>query len=164
VSYALRIGDVHRFPTPGFLADSVVLSELMTFGTLLLEISLAIFVWNRTLRPWVLALGVSLHLSIEFTMMVGFFSLLMLTTYLAFLPPETARRLVLGVRERLRRGMAALRRAPASSAPSGGGRRGASRRPRAAPAPPPRPREPVRASVRGLSRLTARGRGDVGPQ
>jgi hypothetical protein len=156
VSYALRIGDVHRFPTPAFLADSVVLSELMTFGTLLLEISLAIFVWNRTLRPWVLALGVSLHLSIEYSMMVGFFSLLMLTTYLAFLPPETARRLVLRVRGRLRRGTAALRRGQAPSAPAHGVRRGASQRPGAAPTPPPRPREPVRASVRGLSRLVVR--------
>jgi hypothetical protein len=156
VSYALRIGDVRRFPTPGFLADSVVLSELMTFGTLLLEVSLAVFVWNRTLRPWVLALGVSLHLSIEFTMVVGFFSLLMLTTYLAFLSPDTARRLVLWVRGRLRRGTDALRRTKTPSAPSGGGRRAAPRRPRAAPGPPPRPREPVRASMRGLSRLVVR--------
>ena len=73
----------------------------MTFGTLGLELALAIFVWNRTLRPWVLALGVTLHLSIGFSIMVGFFSMLMLTTYLTFLPPETARRLVLSVRRRL---------------------------------------------------------------
>jgi hypothetical protein len=133
VSYALRIADIQRFPTPSLLTDSVVLSEIATFGTLLLELSLAIFVWNRTLRPWVLALGVLLHLSIGFSIMVGFFTLLMLTTYLTFVPPETARRLALSVRRRLRRPKARRRpnspddrsrepsvpaSAPAPSAPS----------------------------------------------
>ena len=98
VSYALRVGDIHRFPTPGFVTDSVVLTELLTFGTLLLELSLAILIWNRVLCPWVLALGVMLHLSIGFSIMVGFFTLLMLTTYLAFVPPDTARTLVLAAR------------------------------------------------------------------
>jgi hypothetical protein len=151
VSYALRIGDVHRFPTPGFLADSVVMSEVMTFGTLLVELSLAIFVWNRTLRPWVLALGVSLHLSIELSMMVGFFSLLMLTTYLAFLPPETASRLVLSIRRWTRRrlGQRSARRRP--SAPSVRIPEPRPAEPAGTPASPPEPRrarKPVQASVR----------------
>jgi hypothetical protein len=156
VSYVLRIEDYLRFPTPSLLADSVVLSELLTFGTLLLELALGILVWNRTLRPWVLALGVTLHLSIAYSIMVGFFTLLMLTMYLTFLSPARARDLVLWVRGRVRRGTDAFRRTRAPGAPSGGGRRGASRRPRAAPAPPPRSREPVRASMRGLSRSVVR--------
>ena len=113
VSYALRVHDIHRFPTPGFVTDSVVLTELLTFGTLLLELCLAVLIWNRVLRPWVLALGVLLHLSIGFSIMVGFFTMLMLTTYLAFVPPETARSLVLSARDRWRR-----RRRPRASAPT----------------------------------------------
>ena len=124
VSYALRVDDIQRFPTPSFLTDSVVLVEIMTFGTLGLELALAIFVWNRTLRPWVLALGVLLHLSIGFSIMVGFFSLLMLTTYLTFLPPDTASRLVQSARQRL-------------------GRWRARRRPQVAP-PPESPRADAR--------------------
>jgi hypothetical protein len=151
VSYALRIGDVGRFPTPAFLADSVVLSELMTYGTLLLELSLAIFVWNRALRPWVLALGVSLHLSIEFTMVVGFFSVLMLTTYLTFLPPEKAAALVLSARGWMRRRLRhrTARRRPA--APSVRIPRPRRAEPTHGPASRPGPRrvrKPVRASVR----------------
>ncbi|MDD7916319.1 HTTM domain-containing protein [Actinomycetospora callitridis] len=119
VSYALRIDDIHRFATPGFLTDSVVLSEILTFGTLLLELALAILVWNRTLRPWVLALGVSLHLSIAFSIMVGFFTMLMLTLYLAFIPAETARRLILSAPAARRRRKATrrkvTRRPPGSS-------------------------------------------------
>ena len=149
VSYALRIGDVRRFPTPGFLSDSVVLSELMTFGTLLLELALAVFVWNRTLRPWVLALGVSLHLSIEFTMMVGFFSLLMLTTYLTFLPPDKAGDLVLSARRWTRR---RLDRGDPRRRPNAPGVRIPEHRssdPAHGPASRPGPRRPVRAAARG---------------
>jgi hypothetical protein len=109
VSYALRIDDIHRFPTPTFLTDSVVLSEAMTFSTLLLEGALAVLIWSRRLRPWVLALGVLLHVTIGLSIMVGFFTLLMLTTYLAFLPPETARTLVLSARDRWRRRRAGRR-------------------------------------------------------
>jgi hypothetical protein len=117
VSYALRVGDIHRFPTPGFVTGSVVLTELLTFGTLLLELSLAVLVWNRVLRPWVLALGVLLHLLIAFSIMVGFFTMLMLTTYLAFVPPETARNLVLTGRRIWRRTRGARSRAtPADAA------------------------------------------------
>jgi hypothetical protein len=110
VSYALRVGDIHRFPTPSFLTDSVVLTELMTFDTLLLELSLAVLIWHRVLRPWVLAGGVLLHLSIGFSIMVGFFTMLMLTTYLAFVPPDTARNLLLSARQEWRRRRTTARR------------------------------------------------------
>ena len=122
VSYALRVGDIHRFPTPGFLTDSVVLTELMTFGTLLLELSLAVLIWNRVLRPWVLAAGVLLHLSIGFSIMVGFFTMLMLTTYLTFVPPDTARHLLLSARRewRRRRTMTRRERSPVGRESDGG--------------------------------------------
>ena len=171
VSYALRIDDVRRFPTPGFLADSVVLSEVLTFGTLLLELSLAVLVWNRTLRPWVLALGVSLHLSIEFSMMVGFFSLLMLTTYLTFLPTEKARDLVLSARRRLRR------RPEGASPPTGraershpgtparrGGARTVSAGDSASATPPGRPTLDARQLTVGRSAEPRRGHARGSPQ
>lgn len=103
VSYALRLADIHRFPTPAALTDSVVIAELLTFGTLALELGLAILVWNRAARPWILTLGVTLHLGIEYSILVGFFSATMLTAYLAFVPPDTASRWILRVRDRLRR-------------------------------------------------------------
>ena len=95
--------DIHRAPTPAFITHSVVLTELLTFGTLALELSLGILVWNRAARPWVLLAGVSLHLSIDFSILVGFFSYGMLCGYLAFLSPETSSRLVLGMRDRVLR-------------------------------------------------------------
>jgi hypothetical protein len=100
VSYSLRIEDIHRLPTPAFVTHSVLLTELLTYGTLAVELSLALLVWNRTLRPWVLLAGIGLHLSIDASLMIGFFSLAMLAAYLSFVPPETATRVVLAVRDR----------------------------------------------------------------
>jgi len=99
VSYALRITDVHRFPSPDFITHSVVLSEFLTFGTLALEASLGILVWNRIARPWVLTLGVSMHLGIDFSILVGFFSFAMIVSYLAFIPAETASRRIIALRD-----------------------------------------------------------------
>lgn len=103
VSYALRIYDIQRFPSPSWVTDSVILSEILTFGTLALELGLAVLVWNRIARPWVLSLGVMLHLMIEYSILVGFFSLAIFTAYLAFLPPETVSRRILAIRNRFGR-------------------------------------------------------------
>jgi Vitamin K-dependent gamma-carboxylase len=103
VSYAFRIEDIARFPVPGFVTDSLVLANLLTFGTLAVELSIGILVWNRLLRPWVLLLGVGLHLGIDYAVRVGFFSYAVLVAYVAFVPPETARAIILGVRDRFTR-------------------------------------------------------------
>lgn len=108
VSYALRIADVGRVPTPEFITHSVVLSELMTFGTLALEASLGILVWNKVARPWVLGAGVMMHLGIDFSILVGFFSFTMICAYISFVPADTAARRILAFRDwaikRLHRG------------------------------------------------------------
>ncbi len=103
VSYALRLRDLHRFPVPHFLTSSVVVSGLLTYGTLAIELSLALLVWNRRARPWVLGLGVALHLGIEYSIRVGFLTLGMLVLYVAFVPPDVAARLILAAREELGR-------------------------------------------------------------
>jgi hypothetical protein len=98
VSYAMRISDLTRLPLPGFLIHSALLSNLMTFGTVAIEFSVPILVWNRRLRPWIMLAGVSLHLGIEYSIRVGFFSLAMLTLYLSFLDPAWAEQRLLAVR------------------------------------------------------------------
>jgi hypothetical protein len=80
-----------------------LLSNLMTLGTLAVEASLAVLVWNRKARPWVLALGVLMHVAIAINIMVGFFSMAILTSYLAFVPPETMDRVIDRARKRLTR-------------------------------------------------------------
>jgi hypothetical protein len=100
VSTAMRIGDVVRFSPPGFVTHSVLISNLMTFGTLLIELSIPIFVWFPRFRPWVLLAGFFLHFGIDLTIRVGFFSWAMFTLYLAFLSPPWAEATILRLRDR----------------------------------------------------------------
>ena len=64
-----------------------------TWGTLAVELAIGLLVWNRNLRPWVLAAGVVMHTMIMATIAVGFFSLAMFAMYLAFVPSQTVQRL-----------------------------------------------------------------------
>jgi hypothetical protein len=94
VSYALRLDDLERFHVPAFISTNQVVSNLATFGTLAIELSIAVLVWNRKVRPWVLAAGVAMHLAIALNIMIGFFTMAMLVAYLSFVPPETMERIL----------------------------------------------------------------------
>jgi hypothetical protein len=118
VSYAFRMADLERFPVPLFITDNLVIVNLLTYGTLAIELSLGILVWNRVLRPWVLLLGVSLHLGIDYATRVGFFSYAVFVAYVAFIPPETAEAWMTAARDRLS-GLSLRRRAAVAGAPSG---------------------------------------------
>jgi hypothetical protein len=92
----------------------VILTNVLTFGTLALEFSLGVLVWNRTARPWVLAMGICLHLGIDSSILVGFFSYAMLAAYLSFVPPEKATQCILAARDLFIR-LASRRAGPSSS-------------------------------------------------
>jgi hypothetical protein len=94
VSYVLRVpGDV-RFALPTSVSASPVGAHLLTWATLGIEAAIPVLVWSRRTRPYVLAGGIALHISIGLTLRVGFFSWTILVAYLAFLSPDTATRLV----------------------------------------------------------------------
>jgi hypothetical protein len=109
VSLAVRLDDLGRFAPPFGMAGSELITNLLTYGTLAIEASLAVLVWNRTLRPYVLALGVCLHLGIDLTLRVGFFSWAVLVLYVAFLPPESVSRHLLQLRDRVGKGVGKAR-------------------------------------------------------
>jgi hypothetical protein len=102
VSYAMRLQDFQRFPLPSVLAHSLLFSTIVTYLTLAIELMIGVLVWNRGARPLVLALGVILHSTIGLNLRLGFFSEVMLATYVAFLSPEWATAGILVVRDRLR--------------------------------------------------------------
>lgn len=103
VGETMRVGDLVRFKIPFGPTDSLLLSNLMTYGTLVVEASLAILIWNRRLRPWVIAAGIGLHLFIEVTFALGFFSTIMIMSYIAFVPEDATERFLARVRGRLGR-------------------------------------------------------------
>ena len=68
------VQDFQRFGAPDVLSHSMLFSAVSTYGTLAVELMLAILIWNRAARPLVLALGVGLHMGIDMTLRIGFFS------------------------------------------------------------------------------------------
>ena len=91
---ALRIEDLQRFAAPEWLFHQSVLLNLLTWATLAFEGSFLFLVWNRRLRPWVLGVGVAFHLGIDLTLDIGFFSAALWLSYLGFVFPDAADRIV----------------------------------------------------------------------
>lgn len=110
VGIALQLEDLQRFTLPAALSTSLLVSAVLTYSSLAVEASLAFGLWLPRLRYWVMAAGVGLHLGIEASLLIGFFSLAVISSYLAFVPPEHLRALVARVQA-----LRAARAAPASA-------------------------------------------------
>jgi hypothetical protein len=83
VYYPLHMVDLARYPIPGWISNDTVIN-IMTWGTLVIEASMATLIWNRRLRPYALGAGVLLHSSIEYALNIPLFSMIMITSYLNF--------------------------------------------------------------------------------
>ncbi len=83
--YPLHMPEMARFPVPFMDGRWGLPINLLTYGTLLIELSLATLVWVPRLRLYVLAAGVLLHLGIEYSLNIPLFSFLMITSYIVFL-------------------------------------------------------------------------------
>jgi ABC-type multidrug transport system fused ATPase/permease subunit len=101
LSYALRLRDMLILPVPHWIVTNPLLMNIATWGTLLLELFIGILIWNRRCRPVVMVVGVTFHAIIMVTVAVGFFSPAMFVLYLAFVSPETVRRLPDDVKNRV---------------------------------------------------------------
>jgi len=91
VGKAVQLQDLQRLVLPHALATSVTFSALATYGTLVIEGALVFGLWLPRMRWWVMAAGVSIHLGIEATLLIGWFSLTVISCYLAFVPAEVLR-------------------------------------------------------------------------
>lgn len=84
--YVLRLNGFRRFPVP--FANRLIVTKLMTWGTLVIEFSAGFLVWFRALRYAVLVAAFLLHMSIEYSMNLPIFEWIMVSTYVTFLYPE----------------------------------------------------------------------------
>ena len=98
IYYALHMEDFYRFPVP-YLFDNIITVKLATWSTLAIELALWTIVWIRSLRYYVLAAGVILHLGIDWSMNLPFFEDLMIASYVLFLKPEDIERFVLFIKQ-----------------------------------------------------------------
>lgn len=105
-SYALRQEDILRVTLPTAITGSEMVIAAITYGTLAVELAVGLLIWSRRARPYVVVPAILLHLLVDATMAVALIGAAMLTAFVAFVPPETASRWILSVRDR------ALRRFP----------------------------------------------------
>lgn len=94
VGIALQLEDLQRVSVPAALSTSILVSTILTYSSLLIEAALAVGLWLPRLRYPVMAAGVGLHLGIEATLLIGWFSLAVICSYLVFVPPEHLRAVV----------------------------------------------------------------------
>lgn len=87
VYFAVRYDDLMRFPIPHIL-DQLPVYQVLTWGTLAVEFALFTLIWWRPARYWILLVGVSLHLGIEYCMNLPLFEWAFLCTYLLYVYPE----------------------------------------------------------------------------
>ena len=95
---SLRVGDLTRFEVPWLWSEPLVIGNLLAYGTLAVELALAVLIWNRRARPWVIGAGIALHLFIEIAFALGFFATVIFVSYLSFVPEDTGERWLLRVR------------------------------------------------------------------
>ncbi len=92
VGKAVQLEDLQRFVIPQWAATSVTVSSALTYGTLLAEGFLVFGLWLPKTRWYAMAVGVAIHLGIEATLLIGWFSLTIISCYLAFVPAATLHR------------------------------------------------------------------------
>lgn len=103
VSTALRLEDIRRLTPPSWMIDNIAVVAALTWGALAIELALAMLLWAKPLRPFLIVLGLTLHLFIDAFMLVGFFGLAMAVGLLSFLDADWIDRKVAG-RRRTRAG------------------------------------------------------------
>lgn len=72
----------------------LLVSNLGVAMTLIFEISFIFLIWNPTLRPWILLMGVFMHVGIGLIIGLESFGAAMLTGCLAFVAPSAVHRVV----------------------------------------------------------------------
>jgi uncharacterized membrane protein YphA (DoxX/SURF4 family) len=93
VWYAMNLVDLARFPVPIWIIAPPV-GAVLTWLTLAVELGVGVGVWFGRTRAAALIGGVLLHLGILMTMDIGPFSLVMLVSYLAWVPAVSDVRLL----------------------------------------------------------------------
>ena len=87
--YVSRLDDLfYKLPLPGFLFKSMVFIKIMTWATIVFEISAPIAVWFKRTRIPALMVLVLFHSSLEYTMNLNLFQYLMILGWCSFLQPE----------------------------------------------------------------------------
>ncbi|MCO4756133.1 MAG: HTTM domain-containing protein, partial [Bacteriovoracaceae bacterium] len=85
--YATRLEDFTRFTVP-YILDNMLILQLMTWGTLLLELALGSSIFIDEFRKKIIVTGIVFHIGIEYVMSIPTFEILMIACLLAMFKIE----------------------------------------------------------------------------
>lgn len=89
--YVYHLDELQRFYVPSFLRHPVVL-KLGSWFALVLEFCLAVFIWVRGVRYYLLGLGLAFHLYLEYSLSIPMFQWDVLSAYILFVDAADWRR------------------------------------------------------------------------
>ncbi|MBX3113137.1 MAG: HTTM domain-containing protein [Fimbriimonadaceae bacterium] len=79
--YSQHLNEFKRFPIPPFM-DTMFVTHIATWGTLIVELSLATLVFSKPLRKWILLAGLGMHGYIEYSMNIPLFQWVIVSAYI----------------------------------------------------------------------------------
>lgn len=93
VYYVLVSPELERFPV-FFDRHSIWVSRFLTYFTLLAEFALGALIWVKSIRYWVLLLGLMLHLGLEYCLNIPIFQQVILASYVLFIDDKDIERIL----------------------------------------------------------------------
>jgi hypothetical protein len=84
--YVYHLDELRRFALPSWFLHPTVL-KLGSWWTLAVEFALGVLIWIKDLRYCILALGVCLHLGLEYSLNIPLFQWDVLSAYVLFIDP-----------------------------------------------------------------------------
>ncbi len=91
IYYVFQLADFAKFHVPKIMTQFPVY-KILTYYTLLVELSMATLVWIKPLRYWILLAAVFLHLGIDWAMNLPCFEFLIMSSYVVFVDPNDLKR------------------------------------------------------------------------
>jgi hypothetical protein len=92
VYFSSHFTEMHHLPTY-YIFDHMWTIQLLTWSTLAIEFSLGFLIWFRPIRYYIILLGVVMHLTIDWSMLIPQFQWLMIFGYILFIEPDDLDRL-----------------------------------------------------------------------
>ncbi len=83
---------MHRLPIV-YIFDHLWTVKLLTWTTLVVEFSLCFLIWFKPIRYYVIALGIIMHLVIDWSMLIPQFEWIMIASYILFIEPDDLQKL-----------------------------------------------------------------------
>lgn len=91
----LRTRELVHFPLPSFVVNSEFICRLLTWGALSIEFLLFTLIWFRPCRNWLILIGITFHLIMDYSLNIPMFQWVMIAGLFSFLDESLIEKLLL---------------------------------------------------------------------